>query len=146
MVFSRHTLPALLQYADAEKVPIVGALCQVQNSEGDVVPTLYEFIKDGPDGIPQTHYMKEYQEDAMIQVASTGCACLLVHRSAFDRISVGRPEDAGHWFAEMIIGDQQLGEDMAFCVRAALVGMPVFVHSGIKVGHMKTTQLGDVSP
>jgi GT2 family glycosyltransferase len=146
MVFSRHTLPALMAHADPDKVPILGALCQVQNSEGQVVPTLYEFLKDGPDGVPQTHYMSKWEEDSLIQVASTGCACLLVHRSVFDKISIGRPEDAGHWFAEMIIGDQQLGEDMAFCVRAALCGMPVHVHSGIKVGHMKATQLGEVNP
>src|SRR5229473_1277735 len=34
-----------------------------------------------------------------------------------------------------------MGEDLTFCLRAGAAGIPVHVHTGVKVGHMKTTML-----
>lgn len=146
--FSPNTLPALLSHAHPDKVPIIGANACVYTPTGDVAPTLYEFAKpdDASDELPKTRYMADWQPDTLTQVAATGCGCLLVHRTVFEKIDLKMPEDAGHWFAEMRIGDEQLGEDISFCVRAGLCGMPVHVHTGIKVGHIKAGLLGEVNP
>lgn len=148
IVVSRNTLPALLDAAQVEERPIVGALAKVGLASGEVVPTLYEWGKetDNPDELPRMKVMNDWKPDTMNRVAATGCGCLLVHRSVFETINEKRPEDARHWFAEMRVGDEQLGEDMSFCVRAGLVGIPVYVHTGVKVGHVKSQMLGEVSP
>jgi hypothetical protein len=38
-----------------------------------------------------------------------------------------------------------MGEDLTFCMRAAAAGLPIHVHTGIQVGHVKTTVLGKVN-
>jgi GT2 family glycosyltransferase len=37
-----------------------------------------------------------------------------------------------------------MGEDLTFCLRAAAAGYPIHVHTGVQVGHMKSTTLGKV--
>jgi hypothetical protein len=62
---------------------------------------------------------------------------MLVHRSVLvamrERFKGPRP-----WFAETPTesGDI-LSEDLTFCLRAQACGFPVFVHTGIKLGHIK---------
>jgi hypothetical protein len=46
----------------------------------------------------------------------------------------------------MIVDGRQQGEDLSFCLRCAMAEIPVYVHTGVQVGHMKAVQLGQVSP
>jgi hypothetical protein len=116
----------------------------MQPTPATVIPTMYEFAPDVPTvGLRPVH---DFKPDTITQVAATGCACLLVHRSVFEVITEQRPEEEGLWFAEMTIGRTQYGEDVSFCLRCGLCGIPVHVHTGIQVGHIKTVTLGKVSP
>lgn len=38
-----------------------------------------------------------------------------------------------------------MGEDLTFCLRCAAAGIPVHVHTGVQVGHMKSVMLGNVT-
>jgi hypothetical protein len=81
----------------------------------------------------------------MFQVAATGTGCLLVHRSVFERIrdfvrpGADRPgfNAAFPWFQETAHDDRPVGEDITFCWRAGLAEIPVFVNTGVHIGHVK---------
>lgn len=68
-----------------------------------------------------------------------GAALMLIHRDALttlrDKMD-GRP----HWWHHLPTPDglDQYGEDTSFSIRCHEAGIPVYVHSGIKVGHAKT--------
>jgi len=144
MVISLGTLPALLEAADPEERPVVGALCCVIN-ENQVRTTVYTASRDEAGEFAFRHLL-EWPHDTILRVDATGCACMIMHRNAFKRISEAHPEEDGLWFAEMVVGKHQLGEDLSFCLRCSMAEIPVFVHTGVEVGHMKTLQLGNVTP
>lgn len=144
MVVSSATLPALLAAADPEERPVVGALCCVVH-DNEVAASMYVTGEHPKDGKFAFRYIKNYPENTMCRVDGTGCGCLLVHRSVFEKIDAVDP-NPGLWFAEMIVDGRLIGEDLSFCMRLALAEIPVFVHTGIQVGHMKPVTLGKVDP
>lgn len=143
MVFTTTVLPALLAAADPQERPIVGALCYSE-SDGATTPTMYNFTRESEGPLTVAADPKD-APPGLVQCDATGCACLLVHRSAFERISANAPEAEHHWFAEVTVDGVQLGEDISFCHRAADAGLPVYVHTGVKVGHMRTLMIGDLT-
>lgn len=142
MSFPPDTLDALLDVADAKDRPIVGGLCfkvtQVGNEAPYGTPTLYGLNDMTP---PRTVIYHDFPPDTLLQVAATGAACLLVHRRVLEAM-----RDSGNWprpwvwFAETLYReyDDVLSEDITFCLRAGSLGFPIFVHTGIEIGHTKT--------
>lgn len=135
MVFGPGTLDALIAAADPESAPIVGALCMTANSDRDPNPTLYELAER--DGKPRWRIIGAWPEDTLMPVAATGAACLLIHRTALEKIAADCGDTAWPWFAESAIAAAPVGEDLTFCLRAREAGIPVHVHTGIPVGHIK---------
>lgn len=147
MVFSADTLPALLDWADPEQMPLIGAACRTLAGDGQVIITAYRAGKEetGEYGLTSLSGTG-LPGDTLIQVDATGCACLLAHRSVFTRIDQNNPAGPGLWFAEKIIDGRIFGEDMSFCLAAADAGIPVHVHTGVQAGHLRPMQLGEVCP
>lgn len=147
MVFAPDTLERLLEHADPEKAPIVGGLCFAYD-EGNVVPTLYGLV--GSEDNPQVVRFNEWPPDSMFQVAATGTGCLLVHKSALEKIRdfepEGRPGQVGFnpaypYFQETDHDGRPVGEDITFCWRAGICGIPVHVNTAVHIGHVKETML-----
>lgn len=147
MVFRPDTLERLLLEADPEKAPIVGGLC-FGVDKGQYFPTLYD-LTGTQDDITFVRY-NEWTPDAMMQVFATGAACLLIHRTALERIRdfrhPDRPQQAGFskafpWFQETDFNGRVMGEDITFCLRAGTAGIPVHVNTAVQLGHMKTHPL-----
>lgn len=145
MTFDPDLVERLLEYADPEKAPIVGGLCFGFDDNGDVLPTLYGFLDedDQPDKLQVVRY-KEWVPDSMYQVAGTGAACLLIHRSVLEAMrDFDHPRgkkgfnDAFPWFQEMEHNGKPVGEDIAFCWRAIQAGFPVYVNTAVQLGHVK---------
>lgn len=134
MAFQENTLDLLVEAANPQWAPIVGALCFGQKSvDGTLVfyPTLYQVDDDG------AYRVDDYPADQMFQVSATGTACLLIHRSVLEKMQANYPEPFP-WFAEEINEWGGLNsEDVTFCLRAGELGFPVHVHTGIKTGHSK---------
>lgn len=142
MVFAPDTLDALLDIAHPTERPIVGGLCfkvtQVGDGPPQQIPTLYGLNDMTP---PRTVIYHDFPPDTLLRVAATGAACLLVHRSVLERM-----RDSGNWrapwtwFAETLYPeyDDVVSEDITFCLRAGALGFPIFVHTGIDIGHQKT--------
>jgi hypothetical protein len=146
MTFAPDTVERLLEFADPEKAPIVGGLCFGYDEKGDVQPTLFGLV--GEESNPQVIRYHEWPPEAMFQVAATGAACLLIHRSALERIRDAevRPgkrgfNDAFPWFQETEHDNSPVGEDFTFCWRAGLLGLPVYVNTAVQLGHMKDYEL-----
>lgn len=163
MTFQADTIDRLLDAADAKTRPIVGGLCfaLMRGEAQEVVPTIYGMSTQGSNLVRYSGY----PPDQLVQVAGTGAACLLVHRSVLetmrDRKWASEDEerwqrDTGGpsgklpgqlmypppwpWFQETITGrnwGDSLSEDLTFCLRAQQCGFPVFVDTRVKTGHVK---------
>jgi hypothetical protein len=149
MVFDPNVLEHMLAVAHPEKVPILGGLCFAGGRVHDPYPTIYRSVqKDGYSSIEQT---SEYPRDALVQVGATGGAFLLVHRGAlaamkkaYGKTQSGYPNPYP-WFQDGVVGPEGegWGEDTAFCIKATSIGIPVHVHTGIKIGHIKSYVLDE---
>ena len=138
MSFDPDTVDALLAEADPERAPIVGGLC-FGVVDGELFATLYDIAQDD-DQSPHMIRYHAWPENAMFQVTATGAACLLIHRSVLVAMRERFPEPFP-WFSEGVLGGKPMGEDVRFCINAGVLGFPVFVHTGIQIGHAKTTVL-----
>lgn len=145
MVFAGDALDRLVAAADPVKRPLLGALCFSQNGAADPYPVMYELGKADNGSLAFTRYTT-WPQDTCQRVSATGAAFLLMHRDALKRIEKVSNDPAAPWFRESAIGAplSLMGEDMTFCLRAAAADIPVHVHTGVQVGHMKPVMLGKV--
>lgn len=150
MTFAPDLVEQLLAYADPVEVPILGGLCFAGGHEGGrAYPTIYEEYID-EDGAVGVQPVDDYPPDRLVKCGATGGACLLVHRSVYMKMQ--RPYPDGYatwkdgrtnpypWFSEGNTDGKgrPLGEDTTFCRKARGMGIPTHVHTGIKLGHVKT--------
>jgi hypothetical protein len=149
MGFAPDTLTRLMEAADPVERPIVGALCFSQREiEGDgkggyrtaATPTIYDWATiDGRQGFAVRW---DYARDDVVRCGGTGMACILIHRSVFEKI-----EDAHGpvWYDRVpnTSTGQLLGEDLSFCLRAGALNIPVHIHTGVKCTHLKPIWLAE---
>lgn len=139
MSFDADALEKLLAAADPETAPIVGGLCFGNDSNG-LFPTIYQ-ITMTDDQRPVTIRTPDYAPDAMMQVGATGAAFLLIHRRALQTIRDRAFNPVFPWFQETELAGNPCGEDLTFCLRAGMCGLPVYVNTAVKVGHHKSQLL-----
>jgi len=149
MGFHADTLERLMAAADPEDRPVVGALAFTQQeAESDgmggwrcrAAPTVFDWAHEGDKMGFAVRW--NYAHDILTRVAGTGSACILVHRSVFERIE----EKYGRaWYDRVPNASmgQILSEDLSFCLRAGTLGIPVHVHTGVKTSHQKTLWLAE---
>ncbi len=147
MGFASDTVDRLVASADPEERPVMGGLCfaGLRQRPGDlyaerflVQPTVYEYVEledeVGFRPIP------DYKRDEVVQVAGTGAACLLVHRTALEKV---RARYGNAWFDTITHptglkgGPRTFSEDLSFCVRLQSVDIPVHVNTSVKTCHEK---------
>jgi cephalosporin hydroxylase len=105
-----------------------------------IVPTMYKMGTDSK-GAPSFCYYGDYEDDTVTEVAATGGAFILIHRSALEKL---RAEHGDHWFDQIYdhAGDI-VGEDIAFCGRLLKAGIIPAVHTGVKTTHHKEVWLAE---
>lgn len=141
MIFERGALDRLLSQADPKERPVIGALYFGGNQNG-CFPQLYFINPDAEDG-PMTARADEVPEgDGPIHVAGTGAGFLLIHRTVLEDIRARDFSAAYPWWAETEMSGKPVGEDLTFCLRAAMCGHRTFVDLGLPIGHHKTTVIG----
>lgn len=144
MGFAPDTVDQLMAVADPVERPVVGALCFAQRETGpdglggwlvQPSPTIFDWTTyDDHAGYVAR---QEYSRDTVTQIAGTGSACILIHRSVFERVQ----ERFGMvWYSR--IPNPSVGEwtseDLSFCMRLQECKIPVFLHTGVKTSHKKT--------
>lgn len=143
MGFAHDSLDRLMQVADPETRPVIGGLCFAARQYATdgmsgywtrPQPTLYDW-RDNSDGGSGFVISPMYPVNALMRVAATGSAFILIHRSVFEKIA----EQMGPtWYERTPAPNGELlGEDISFCVRAAMVEVPVHVHTGVRTSHYK---------
>ena len=138
MAWDNNALEGLMAKCDAQSAPIVGGLC-FGSSNGELFPTLYHLAE--VDGEVTTVRVHEYTDNALNQVAATGAAFLMIHRSVLVAMAEREFNSVFPWFQETHLGSRPVGEDITFCLRAGQLGFSVFVNAGVKVGHHKSNLL-----
>ena len=140
MVDTDMTMPAdvlerFLSVAHPEKAPMVGGLCYGRGMEG-LFPTIYHWNGSN------FSRSEGFDPDTLVSCDGTGAACLFVHRSVFEKVAE-HFDPPFTWFQEGLLlnGDQEIGEDMAFCMRVRSLDIPIFVHTGIPFGHVKEFEI-----
>lgn len=134
MTFTPEDVALLLKSVNPDTKPVVGGLCFADGDYGGAMkPTLYN-----GDLLDEVVY--DYRRDAMNRVGGTGAAFLLMHRRAlmaFDR------EAPMPWFCDEIVNGIAVSEDKTFCRRLRALGIPLWVHTGARIGHVKTRVLDE---
>ena len=79
-------------------------------------------------------------------MASVGMGFTLIHRRVLEALQKAKPKHRWAWFGHDEVVDENgfidcMGEDPTFCMRAKALGFKIQGHSGIAVGHKKTTLL-----
>jgi GT2 family glycosyltransferase len=149
MGFQPDTVDRLIEAADPDHRPVVGALC-FGLKQGDPdgyggyetapFPTVYAW-EQGPDGQVGFRAATDYPRNSVVRVAGTGAACLLIHRSAAEKV---RAEHGDCWFDPVRYPDGRLvSEDLSWCYRLAGLQIPVHVHTGVRTTHAKTVWVGE---
>lgn len=151
MGFASDTVDRLLEVADPGERPVVGALCfgqretapdGLQGWQTAMFPTLYDWARK-PDGEVGFHIRRDYPVNTVVQVAGTGAACLLIHRSVCERI---RDAEGDEWFTrKRYPSGAPISEDLSFCARVNGLGSPILVHTGVRTNHHKPVWLSEAT-
>lgn len=148
MGFAPDVVDRLVEAADPTERPVVGALCfglketspdGMQGWTTRPFPTLYQWARR-PDGETGFLAVDSYPVNTLVKVAGTGAACLLVHRSAAEKVRA----EGDEWFEQTRYpSGMKVSEDLSFCYRLARAGVPVHVHTGVRTSHHKSIWLGE---
>lgn len=143
MGFEDDIVDRFLEAAHPKLRPVVGGLCFSGGRIGQPLPTLSVLAdpKENDGKVTKTIY--EYPKDALCKVDATGAAGLFVHRDVlvqmheeFKLMPDGYP-NPHPWFSETVHAGHEYGEDWTFCMRLRHMKVPLYVHTGIKLGHQK---------
>jgi hypothetical protein len=132
-------IQTLLSVADPVERPIVGGLAFGMAGD-DMYPTIYMGYTD-EDGKFTTLRVRDYPRDTMVRCVATGAAFLLIHRSVLEAMRAREFDRAFPFFMESSGNGKPVGEDITFCIRAGSLGFPVYVHTGVRIGHHKSALL-----
>jgi hypothetical protein len=116
MVLPHDLIPRLLRHATPNR--IVGGLCFTATD----LPVMF-----GAEGTRIT----SWTPGALVPVLATGGACLMIHRSVFERFPPGVP-----WFA-MDASMYQMDQDQCFLRACRILGVDVAVDTSTVIGHIK---------
>ncbi len=139
----------MIESAERNNVPILGALCFAQKLDTDrsqndlygaryrIQPTLYSYIELPDTGERGFQSLTKYGRDRFQPVAATGAACLLMHRDALAAVG---PEPFMPVTDPLAGGNgtpRTFSEDLSFCIRASAAGLHIGVDTSIKTTHFK---------
>jgi GT2 family glycosyltransferase len=144
MVWDPRDVYKLLEVADAADRPIVGGLCFAGGRGTDFYPTVFNLERNDAGNV-RTKPVMDYPRDALVKVGGTGAAFMLIHQwvikemgEKFAKLANGSPNPYP-WFIEGVDSEGNIyGEDTGFCRNAQALGIPIHVHTGVRVGHEKS--------
>jgi len=148
MGFEPDTVDRLFEASDPRERPIVAALCfSLREDAPDGMggwrtkmnPTIFDWTTEG-ETRKGFAVRFQYSKNALTQCSGTGSACILIHRSVFQKIE----KDFGPIWYNRITNPTTghlISEDLSFCIRANAAGFPIFVHTGVQASHAKTRWL-----
>lgn len=149
MGFEPDTVDRLFEAADPVERPIIGGLCFSQREDEQdgfgghrftVAPTVYDWARTEDDQMGWVCRW-DFQPDTLTRVSGTGSACILIHRSVFEKIEA---EHGRVWYdrVQNTTTGQLISEDLSFCLRAGALKLPIWIHTGVLTTHAKMIWMG----
>lgn len=137
MFWTQDDLRKVIDAAHPTQRPFVGGLCFADQG-GQLFPTIY--LRNPDTG--QFHVALEFPRNQCVPVDGTGAAFKIVHRSVYERLlknADGNPDFA--WYQDTTFDGKDRGEDLTFCQRVRDLGIPIHVHTGADINHVKQRYL-----
>jgi hypothetical protein len=132
----------LLAHLDPETRPIIAGLYFGGRLHGKQRAQIYRLTPAG-NGLDSIEGLgAPGQWGRLVEVHAAGAGCLLMHREALVKVGEAFANTGFPWFVEGrgSIGGQQgrdIGEDVAFCLRAQHLGIPIYADTSTILGHAK---------
>ena len=152
MVDTDHRVPVasfdrLVDAAHEISAPVISGLCfaAYPARPGDLYPTPVPAIYKHAAGGQYLAY-NDYPRDRLVKIDAAGTGCLLMHRSALEKVREMRPEGMSpRWcfFIDGPVGEDWYSEDLSFMRRLEAAGVPIHAHTGAIMPHLKTYTLTD---
>jgi hypothetical protein len=133
--FEPYVLDRLMAIADPKEKPVVAGL-YIGGGYSQMFPLMYEIVDPATNDNNPVRYVEHWTPGDLIKCHATGAGCLLIHRSVLERMAEEFPEPAP-WFSETIWKGREFGEDWSFCLRLMKMGIPLYVKTGLGLGHVK---------
>lgn len=134
-----NTLERLMDEIDPLTRPVVGANYFMNLGPDRITPSMF-YRKRFPDQTvkmaPVWEVGQAWPQNKLIKCDGMGMGCTLIARHVLEEMR-DKYGGAEPWFAQQLIDNAVHGEDLTFCHRVAELGYPLYVHTGIEVGHVK---------
>jgi hypothetical protein len=127
----------LLDYADGDPMKVVSGCYLTFFGNDNLLRPCWFAQQNGEEYVPVT----EFETDKVIPLTVCGMGFTLMHRKALLKIAEAHKDDPWPWFGHDIIGNSRVGEDLTFCSRARKLGVTVWGHGGVLLGHTKAKTL-----
>lgn len=145
MGIPKNAIERLMAVAHSDERPVVAGLCFAQRDTGfseddystsfDIIPTVQLWnVED--DEVVSFSIVADYPRDAVVQIDSTGGACVLIHRGVLQKMRAGWGD---HWFTPITNKRTggPFGEDTSFFLRCRELAIPVHMDTSVKTSHDK---------
>lgn len=122
--------------ADLAASPFVAGTYFVDNTPS--WPCCVIFKDDGTVATPNLHD----DSPELLQVSAAGIGFGLIHRDVF--LKAGDPTSDHEWFEHgwKAPSGMTIPEDYCFCSRVGSAGIPVYLNTKVRVGHLKSRVIG----
>lgn len=140
IVFDTQCLDKLLEVADPVERPLVAGLYFGGGRSNPISPIMYELVDPTTNEGNPVKTIKSWPPGSVVKADATGGGCLLAHRSVFDKLREVYPPPH-HWFMESVYNGMEFGEDWTFFLRTGAQGFPLYIHTGVNIGHAKTFEI-----
>lgn len=149
MGFSGDIVDRMVASAERNGVGVLGGLAFSQKQDPDLAPgdfyaqrfriqpTLYSYARVESTGEVGFRPITKYRRDAFQEVAGTGAAVVLVHRTVLEAVGpdpfmpITDPNGGGNGTP------RTFSEDLSFCIRVQGAGLAIGVDTSIKTTHYK---------
>lgn len=146
MTFGPDLIVDLLEAADPVERPIVSGLYFGGQVGGKQRAHAYVLSQSDPPSFNPIEGIEAPGEwGPVARVHAVGAGCLLMHRDALFKIGQEFKDTGYPWFVEGAGGGAEYGEDIAMCLRCLHLNIPIHVHTGVILGHIKMGVLDEVS-
>ncbi len=136
MQFPPYVLDHLLAAAGTER-PIIGGMYFLSIGNGVIAPVAIERLPN-----KALDYMWNYPQNQVVEVAAAGTGCLLIRRDVLVALRDAFADRAIRFFPsdetdEISGSPSPIAECVGFSLRAAGLGFPTYIHTGLHLGHVK---------
>lgn len=151
MGFKPDTIDRLLEVADKDERPVIGALCfAYKQTDPDgmggwrsrIVPTIFDWEKMPDSDGSGFMSAQTFPVNMLMECRGTGSACILIHRSVLEKMKDKFDETWYNRVPNPTNSKSLIGEDLSFCIRLGSLNIPLYVHTGVTTTHHKPRWVG----